>query len=116
MRSQTATRLAVFIDFHKTFARYALHIRETLLGNVLLIACGGLGISWLEGMPIGDAIYFAFVTGLTIGYGDINPLTPGGRMLSIAIGMAGLVFTGLMVAVATRALADTVKRYEESQR
>jgi len=116
MRSSLSARFVLFIDFNKTFARYALHIRETLVGTILLIVGGGFAISWLEGLPLGDAIYFAFITGLTIGYGDISPVTMWGRILSVAIGVIGLIFTGLTVAVATRALADTAKRHVESQR
>lgn len=55
----------------------------------------------LEGIELGAAIYFAFVTGFTIGYGDIVPETSLGRCVSILIGMNGLVFSGIMVAIAT---------------
>ena len=33
----------------------------------------GLLIGFVEGWSVGDAVYFTFVTGLTIGYGDIVP-------------------------------------------
>jgi Ion channel len=30
----------------------------------------GLLVGFMEGWSVGDAVYFTFVTGLTIGYGD----------------------------------------------
>jgi Ion channel len=33
----------------------------------------GLLIGFVEGWSVGGAVYFTFVTGLTIGYGDIVP-------------------------------------------
>jgi hypothetical protein len=60
----------------------------------------------VEGIPLGRAIYFACITGLTIGYGDITPKTGCGMIASIAIGLIGMIFTGITIAVATRALAD----------
>jgi ion channel len=33
----------------------------------------GLLIGFVEGWSVGEAVYFSFVTGLTIGYGDIVP-------------------------------------------
>ncbi|MDC0937341.1 potassium channel family protein, partial [Pirellulales bacterium] len=56
-------------------------------------------------------VYFAFITGLSIGYGDIAPTTGLGRVMSVAIGLTGMIFVGLSVAVSTRALADTVKHH-----
>jgi hypothetical protein len=90
---------------------YALHIRELIASLLLLIVLGGFVISQLEGIKLGDAIYFAFITGLTIGFGDIAPETTLGKIVSVAIGIVGMLFTGLTVAIATRAMADTAKRY-----
>jgi hypothetical protein len=42
-------------------------------------------------------LYFTFITGLTIGYGDVVPRTVAGRPLSILL-------TGLVVAVGVKAL------------
>lgn len=74
---------------------------------VLLVLSGGIAIAFIEQIPFSDAIYFAFVTGLTIGYGDIFPVTLLGRLISICVGFIGILFTGLYIAIATRALADT---------
>ena len=80
---------------------------------ILLIALGGVAISKLEGIPLSDASYFAFITGLTIGYGDIVPETTWGRVVSVAIGFIGLLFSGLTLAIANQALKDTAKKYRE---
>ena len=92
------------------FASHVLFVRHVIVGLVLLIVVGGVSISHVEGLQVGESIYFAFITGLTIGYGDIEPVTTGGRVLSVLIGFIGMLFTGMTVAIATRALADTAKQ------
>ena len=66
--------------------------------------------AWLAGrLPggvwaISDAAYFTFVTGLTIGYGDLVPSHLGTRLIAIIIGLSGILLTGLVAAVGVRAL------------
>jgi voltage-gated potassium channel len=105
-------RLSQFARFRNHVFRLVVVIRGVLGALIALIVLNGFAISWFEKIPIGDAVYFAFVTAFTIGYGDISPETAGGRVVALVIGMFGLIFTGLIVAVATRALADTVKESE----
>ena len=62
-------------------------------------------------MTFGNALYFSFVTGLTIGYGEIVAKTVLGRLIALMIGLIGIVFTGMVVAVAVRAVQ---KSFEES--
>jgi hypothetical protein len=102
-------RLAAFIEFVRTFVNYAMYVREAIVSLLLLIVLGGCAIAKVEGVKLGDAVYFAFITGLSIGYGDIAPKTGLGRVVSVAIGLVGMLFVGLTVAVATRALRDTVE-------
>jgi FtsH-binding integral membrane protein len=99
--------LTEFLTFGRCLLRYARYIRGVLFGLTVLVFSGGIALAYVEEMPLGDAIYFAFVTGLTIGYGDIAPATVWGRVISIGIGFVGVLFTGLYIALATRALADT---------
>lgn len=98
-----------FFIFQRYFFRYTYYVHKILIGLVTMIIAGGFLISYLENVSLGEGLYFSFITGLTIGYGDITPVTTWGRVLSVAIGLVGIIFTGVSVAVATRALADTVK-------
>jgi hypothetical protein len=76
--------------------------------SVLLALMVGLGltIGWREGWSIEEAVFFTFVSGLTIGYGDLVPRFPLTRALAIAIGLCGVLLTALLAAVAVQALAS----------
>lgn len=70
---------------------------------VTMVFCGQI-IGWLEGWGIGEALYFTFVTGFTIGYGDFVPHSFLTRLLASLIGIAGIVLTGVVAAVSVQAL------------
>lgn len=76
-------------------------ILSALLGVIVAL---GLVVGLLEGWSIQESIYFAFVSGLTIGYGDLAPKLLMTRALAIAIGVCGVLFTALVAAVAVGAL------------
>jgi len=81
-----------------------------ILSGVLLAMVGpGLLIGYLEGWGVGDSLYFTFVTGLTIGYGDLVPHRAVSKLLAVVIGLAGIVLTGLIAAVIVRALQETAR-------
>ena len=71
---------------------------------LLLIIALGLVVGLLEGWSIHESIYFAFVSGLTIGYGDLSPKSLLTRVLAIAIGVCGVLVTALVAAIAVKAL------------
>jgi hypothetical protein len=73
-------------------------------GLLLLIVALGLFIGWREGWTIQESVYFAFVSGLTIGYGDLAPKLLLTRALAVLIGVCGVLFTALLAAVAIKAL------------
>lgn len=64
----------------------------------------GVLIGYLEDWPLGNAAYFTFVTGLTIGYGDLVPSHLLTRFLAVMIGFIGILLTGLVAAVGVQAL------------
>jgi hypothetical protein len=74
--------------------------------SVLLALVIGLGvvIGLREGWSIGESIYFAFVTALTIGYGDFSPTVLLTRLLAVVIGICGILITAVVAAVAVKAL------------
>ncbi|MDF3129647.1 potassium channel family protein [Kiritimatiellaeota bacterium B1221] len=78
-----------------------------LTGVIFLL---GVMIARRENLPVGDGIYFAWVTAFTVGYGDIVPGGAFTRMLSLAIALTGMIFTGLWVAVAVNAVKIALGR------
>ena len=64
----------------------------------------GLVIGLIEGWSVHESIYFAFVSGLTIGYGDFATHTFATRALAIGIGICGVLLVALVAAIAVKAL------------
>lgn len=66
---------------------------------------GALGcfVAKKEGWALGDGVYWAFVTALTIGYGDFVPKQALTKFLSILVGLQGMIFTGILVAIGVQA-------------
>jgi len=108
MSIKPTTGLIMTGSIHRRFL-HALGHNLHVVGPVLLATLAwqlalGFLITWVERWSLGDGIYFTFVTGLTIGYGDLVPHQPLSRFLAILVGFLGTVLTGLVAAVAVRAL------------
>ena len=66
----------------------------------------GLVVGFAEGWSIQESIDFAFVSGLTIGYGDLSPKSRSDCVLAITIGVCGVLLVALVAAVAVNALTE----------
>jgi ion channel len=87
----------------------AIHLAWPVLSTILMVQVAqGLLIGFVEGWPVGDALYFTFITGLTIGYGDIVPRQAVGRALAIGIAVFGLLLTGVIAAIAVHAMRSAL--------
>jgi hypothetical protein len=94
----------MFIEFNTEFWKIIWRIRSIIAFLLLIIICGALLIASHEQLPFSEALYFSFITGLTIGYGDIVSTSTIGRVTSIFLGVTGTIFTGMVVAAAVHAL------------
>ena len=98
---------AIFTQFIFNFFRIIWNFRPIFLTLfIFLIICAAV-IALIEKLPFVDALYFSFITGLTIGYGDIVVKTFLGRVVAILIGFIGVLSTGLLVAAAVYAVQKT---------
>jgi len=75
-----------------------------LAAFVLVIVVAGVLVSRFDKLPIGDAIYFAFITAFTVGFGDLTPKSHGARVVTIVLSFMGLILVGIVVAVAVHSL------------
>ncbi len=83
-----------------------LRIIWPILSGLLIIQLGlGALIGRLEEWPLGNAAYFTFITGLTIGYGDLVPTSLITRLLAVLIAFCGILLAGLVAAVGVQALS-----------
>jgi voltage-gated potassium channel len=100
----------------------ALHAeRRTLLGCVVILAGAVLVFASLlyaiehDVQPdkfgtIPQAMWWAIVTLGTVGYGDVVPVTPLGKLVSVFTIVGGLTMIALPVAIISTAFADEVRR------
>ena len=88
---------------------HAIHVTWPVLSAIIAIQLAlGLLTGFVEDWSIGDAIYFTFITGLTIGYGDLVPRQTMTRALAIVIGYFGLFVTGVIAAIAVYAMRSAL--------
>jgi len=70
---------------------------------IMLIVFIGLLIGKIEGWSKWDSLYHAFINATTVGYGDIRPARKSSRMLAVVLAFVGIVFAGIVVAIALHA-------------
>ncbi len=70
----------------------------------VLIFISGFLISRLDSVPLEHAIYFAFITAFTVGFGDMAPKSRGARIVTIILAFFGLMLIGIAVAIAAQAI------------
>ena len=76
-----------------------------ILSGIITVMLGcGAAIWRIEDWGLGKSLYFTFVTGLTIGYGDFTPKQFSSQVLALVIGLCGIVLTGLIAAITVKAL------------
>jgi len=79
-----------------------VHLREfllTLAVPVLLVIVGTSGFALIEGWPLPDCLYMTVITITTVGFMEVHPLSPAGRLFTSLLALGG-VFTLLYAATA----------------
>ncbi len=71
--------------------------------GVLVGVCAVL-IARFDRIPLEDALYFAFITAFTVGFGDLSPRSRGARVVTVLLAFAGVVLVGIVVAVTVHSL------------
>ena len=81
-------------------------LRLALLVLAFVVSGGTVGFMFIEGWDILDSIYMTIITLSTVGFGEVHPLTPGGKLLSIGIILTGVGSAGFAVTAAARIILE----------
>ncbi|RMF57967.1 MAG: potassium channel protein, partial [Calditrichaeota bacterium] len=81
-----------------------MHQRESLYLNFVFILVGLLSLSllgvlgygWIEGLDWFQALYQTIITFSTVGFHEVRPLSPAGRVFTIFLIFSGLVIIALL--------------------
>jgi len=95
----------VRLRFAVEFWRSLRIVWPVLSGIILLMIGFGFCASRFERWPFGDGLYFALITGFTVGYGDFVPHHPLARACAVCIAFLGIVMTAIIAAAAVKALS-----------
>ena len=91
------------LSFVQVFALDLIDAAPILLTLIFSISIIGLLIAKIEGWTVIDGIYHALINATTVGYGDFRPTHTSSKIMSVAMALVGLIFTGLIVAIAVHA-------------
>lgn len=93
--------IRAFVYLNRLYQRVSAIIRTNDFHHVLwftfaTIFCGAIAISHIDDMPIGDALWWSFVTTTTVGYSDIAPSSFAGRIIAIFLMIIGIGFLSML--------------------
>ena len=80
---------------------------------VVLILAGAVGLTWFEeNRSFPDAIWWAIVTLTTVGFGDIAPVSLGGRLIGVVLMFFGIGVLGMFTATIAGVFVEQRMRKE----
>ncbi len=86
-------------------------MNKSIVSLLLLVATiflGATGYRFIEQYPPIDAFYMAVITITTVGFGEIHPLSPVGRLFTIGLIMVGFVVLGFFGSSLVELLLERV--------
>jgi voltage-gated potassium channel len=80
-----------------TMLHIANHTPSAVILYLAAVLAAATAVSALEDWAFGDAVWWAFVTTTTTGYGDLSPATAAGRVIAVVTMFVGIVGIGVIV-------------------
>ncbi|MCF8056869.1 MAG: potassium channel family protein [Desulfocapsa sp.] len=77
-----------------------------LSGFILILFGGTFGYMFLEEYEFTDALYLTIITVATVGYGDMVPHHPGGKILTVVLVLVGVSFVMYMFSRIVEAMVE----------
>ncbi|MFB0612413.1 potassium channel family protein [Aurantiacibacter poecillastricola] len=98
--------------------RYDLFVTLALAASLLLF--GAAALHWAEGRvqpeafgSIPRAMWWSIITLTTVGYGDVSPITPLGKILAAMVALSGIGLVAMPTGIIAAAFSDAMQRHRE---
>ena len=90
---------------------------EVLLGLLITIVCFSLIFISIEpNMPtFPEALWYCFAVVTTIGFGDIVAITPIGRVLTVILGLYGLIVVAVITSIVVNFYNETAGKHDQKE-
>jgi hypothetical protein len=99
----------------KTAKYVFLTLKQALMNSIVIIFIGGIGFFYIEKMTMVDSFYFTTALLTTVGYGDIAPVTDGGKLFAtVYVLVAGTVLLNNMSLISMIPLELRRRRIEKA--
>jgi voltage-gated potassium channel len=73
---------------------------------LLILVCGPIGYMLLENTSFVDGLYLTVITITTVGYGDIVPIHPAGRLFTVLLVFSGVGYVMYLFGTITEAMVE----------
>lgn len=99
--------------------RYDLYVTGALA--MVLLLGGATALYWAEGRvqpeafgSIPRAMWWSVITLTTVGYGDVSPMTPLGKVLAAFVAVGGIGLVAMPTGIIAAAFSDAMQAYRET--
>lgn len=113
------SRAAQHLHYAVTTRAYELMLAVSLA--VILLVLGATALYWIEGdiQPdkfgsIPRALWWSVITLTTVGYGDVSPITPFGKVIAGLVAVAGIGLVALPTGILASGFSEAVQRDRKS--
>lgn len=96
--------------------RYDLFVTGALA--MVLLLGGATALYWAEGRvqpeafgSIPRAMWWSIITLTTVGYGDVSPITPLGKILAAVVALGGIGLVAMPTGIIAAAFSDAMQAY-----
>lgn len=117
---QTDTALSFFPDYRPGALSRKEELETAYTASFITICFSAILMYYIErgAQPevfknIGDGIWWAIITFATVGYGDIYPVTPLGKLLGCIICLVGVAMVAIPTGIISSSLSTLYKKKEK---
>ncbi|MBX9643329.1 MAG: potassium channel family protein [Novosphingobium sp.] len=101
--------------------RYELYVTISLATFLLLFGAAALYLAEGDVQPdkfgsIPRALWWSIITLTTVGYGDVSPITPLGKVMASIVALAGIGLVAMPTGIMAAAFSDAMQRHRGEEK